>query len=371
MALLPDRWRRDPLSGQSSKAPGLVRRTLGRTGVAIPIVGLGGPGKPDLIDAALDRGLVHINTSPDYENGNQEIMIGATLKGRRRESVLLATAFSMWKRPKDQARTYSPQNIIDSLNASLSRLKMNHVDIFYIAGAAGRTTVLHEPFLETMTALKKSGKTRWIGVTAHQSEAEVLRASVDARIYDVVLTAYNFRKLYKDEIKAAIRTAAVAGVGIIAMKTQAGVYWDQDRKEMIDMKAALKWVLQDENVHSAVPAFSSLEQLSEGVSVMTDLKLTPAEKAALRLGDDPLPSGLFCQACQDCLSQCGGDIDIPTFMRSYMYKHGYDRPRQALEHVQHVDFSRVPCLDCSSCRVRCRIGADVKARILDVMATQP
>ncbi len=344
-----------------------VYRTLGRTGLRLPVVSIGGPGNPALIQAALDRGIIHINTSPEYGNGNQEVMIGKTLKGRPRDSFIIATGFAMWRRPQNQIKNYTKENILESFEASLKRLDLDFVDIYYLMGVSGRETVLHSPFMEAMESLKKSDKTRYIGLSAHQNEQEVLYASVESKIYDVILTAYNFRKIYRDEIKSAIAAASKAGVGIVAMKTQAGVYWDQKTKEMINMKAALKWVLRDENVHTAVPEFASIEELDSGISVMENLELTSEEKKDLRLEGGPSPSGSFCQHCQTCNSQCSGDFDIPTLMRSYMYRYGYHNPLKAKHAIQHVDSCLIVCADCSFCSVRCPMGFDVKERILDTI----
>jgi len=345
----------------------IIHRNLGRTGKKLSIVGLGGPEQPELITTGLKKGINHINTSPEYRRGNQEIMIGTTLKGIPRDSYIIATGFSMWRRPKDQIKHYTKEMIINSFEASLKRLDLDYVDIYYLLGVAKREAVLHAPFLEVMESLKKSGKARFIGVTVHQNEPEVLYAVVDSKIYDVVLTSYNFRKIYVDDIKQAISTAAKAGVGIIAMKTQAGVYWDQKCKDMINMKAALKWVLQDENVHAAVPEFSSLNELNEGFSVMQDLRLTPKEKKELRLDSDSFYPGLYCQNCEKCLPQCKGNFDIPTLMRSYMYAHGYKNPAKAKEAIEHLEFNQVACPDCEQCLVQCTMGFNIREKVLNIL----
>jgi len=347
-----------------------VYRTLGRTGLKLPVVSLGGPRDPALITAALDRGIRHINTSPEYEKGNQETMIGETLKNRSRHSFVLATGFPMWRKPKDQTKAFTQADITGSLEASLRRFNLDFVDIFYLMGVSGREAVLHPPFMEAMASLKKNGKTRFIGLSAHQNEPEVLSASIEGRIYDVVLTAYNFRKIYKEEIQSAITAADKAGLGIIVMKTQAGVFWDHRTKDMINMKAALKWAVRDRSVHTAVPEFASLEELNAGISVMENLELTPEDIRDLRLEEGSSPAGLFCQNCQACLSQCRGDFDIPTIMRSYMYRYGYRNPLKAKRAIEHLDPSRILCADCPDCSVQCRAGFNVKERVLDIMRIQ-
>ena len=71
---------------------------------------------------------------------------------------------------------------------------------------------------------------------------------------------------------------------MVAMKTQAGVYWDRARRRKINMTAALKWVLQDENVHTTIPAPSNFNELREDIAVMQDPNLTPEEQRDLKLG---------------------------------------------------------------------------------------
>jgi len=58
------------------------------------------------------------------------------------------------------------------------------------------------------------------------------------------------------------------GLGIVAMKTQAGVYWDKEKTTPINMKAALKWALRDPNVHTAIPGFTTLDQLQTDLDVL-------------------------------------------------------------------------------------------------------
>ncbi|MBN1271341.1 MAG: 4Fe-4S dicluster domain-containing protein [Candidatus Aminicenantes bacterium] len=187
------------------------------------------------------------------------------------------------------------------------------------------------------------------------------------KTYDVVSTAYNFRQKHREQVKEAISYAADAGLGVVAFKTQAGVYWDKERKHLINMKAALKWVLQDTNVHTTVPAFNTYEELKEGLSVMTNLPLTPREEADLKIGENRGWAGLYCQQCARCLDQCPNGVDIPTLMRSYMYAFGYQDRMRAKEILESREFESFPCRYCKKCTVSCSQGFDVKSRVLDMM----
>ena len=123
---------------------------------------------------------------------------------------------------------------------------------------------------EAMEKYKKEGKIRAIGASTHHNEPAVIKATADSGIYDIIETAYNFRKNNAEEIGEAINYAADKGIGTVVMKTQAGVYWDRQRKNMINMQAALKWALQNENVHTSVPLFNNANELIEGLSVMNN-----------------------------------------------------------------------------------------------------
>jgi len=147
----------------------------------------------------------------------------------------------------------------------------------------------------------------------------------------------------------------------------AGVYWDKERKHPINGKAALKWVLQDKNVHTTVPGIETFDQLELDMSVMEDLTLTPKEREDLKLGQKTGMSGLYCAQCGRCRSQCRYNLDIPTMMRSYMYAYGYKNSALAKETLQSVDLHNTPCTDCHTCTITCSMGFDIRNKILDIV----
>jgi predicted aldo/keto reductase-like oxidoreductase len=252
------------------------------------------------------------------------------------------------------------------MEACMKRLGKEPIDIFMLPFAARRDSVFHEPLLKAMERIKKEGKAKYIGIATHSWEHESIRAAVDVGIYDVVMTAYNFRQRNTSEIYKALEYANENGMGIIAMKTMAGGYWDKDRKEPINKKAALKWSLKNEHIHTAVPGFSTFDQMHEDLSVMEDLQLTEEEKSDLILADTNLSSGMFCQQCGTCLPQCSKNYDIPTAMRSYMYAYGYKNLRHAQICLKGAILPQNPCSECNSCRVNCKMEFDVRKKLLDI-----
>jgi predicted aldo/keto reductase-like oxidoreductase len=148
------------------------------------------------------------------------------------------------------------------------------------------------------------------------------------------------------------------------MKTQAGVFWDKERQSPINMQAALKWVLQDPNVHTTIPGFTAYDQLLQDVMVMTDLKLTEQEEKDLN--PPKLSAGLYCQGCDRCRPQCPAGLPVPELMRAHMYARGYRNLGAARELVASLELPADPCGGCSTCRVNCAKGFDVRARARDI-----
>ena len=134
-------------------------------------------------------------------------MVGEALKGHR-DRVYVATkvkpGFEGGNDPEHRRKSFS--------------LKVDYVDLLLHALSSAEQ-VMNTEYREVLAEAKKSGKTRFIGVTTHSKEPDVLNAVTDDpdKLYDTVLVTYNFQK--PPEVKAAIAKAAAANIGIIAMKT--------------------------------------------------------------------------------------------------------------------------------------------------------
>ena len=347
----------------------IIYRTLGKTGIKLPIVSMGvmNADNPNLVAAALDAGIIHLDTAWGYQRGRNETMIGGVIKDRPRDSYVIATKVP--GSPKERRTGYftdktDPANFHKMFDESLQRLGIEYVDILYLHNVTRRQETLFEPLLKALEKEKKQGRTKFIGVTTHRNEHEVINAVVESKLYDVVLTAYNFQKKNIKELRAACAAAVEAGLGVVAMKTQAGVYWDKEKTDPINMKAALKWALNEPHIHTAIPGFTAFDQLALDMSVMEDLTLTPQEIQDLRL--DKASVGLYCQQCEQCLPQCPQKLPVPDLMRGYMYVYGYGNLEKAQGLVESLDLPDNPCKSCGSCSVVCAQGFDVKDKVTDI-----
>jgi hypothetical protein len=342
-------------------------RTLGRTGLKLPVINMGvmNSDNPNLIRAALDSGLVLLDTAHGYMGGRNEETIGSVIKGRPRDSFMIGSKVSL---PRDRSTGLyvegaTTEEFLKKLDISLKRLGVDHVEILYHHGVSNKESVIYEPVLKAMEKAKKEGKIRFTGISTHMNEPEVLHATVDSGFYDVVLVAYNFQQKHMPEVRSAIARAAQAGIGVVGMKAIRG--GNRQTPTVQSASAALKWVLQDPNVHTLVPGFTAFEEMEMDLAVMENPTLTEEEKRTLQ--KEASVKNNYCQGCGQCLKQCRDHLPVPDLMRAYMYTYDYRNLAMAQDLVLSLNLPSRTCQDCSQCSVKCTAGFNVPAKIKDVI----
>jgi len=294
-------------------------------------------------------------------------MLGNLFKDYERDKLIIQTKVPPGDRDRetgDLGPGATKESFLEKFEISLGRLQTDYVDILLQHGARSRSAVLHEPVIEALVQAKKEGKTRFIGLSTHSNEPEVIRAAIEAGVYDVITVAYNFKQDHREEIRSAMADAAKAGIGFIGMKTMAGGFMDREKTKPVNAKAALKWALQDPHLTTCIPGFTAFDQLQLDTEIMTDLELTPDELKELEIASEVI--GLYCQGCSRCVSQCTRGLPVPEIMRSYMYAFGYGEMRKARDTMDECGIQADPCTGCTACKVTCAKGFPVAERIAEV-----
>jgi predicted aldo/keto reductase-like oxidoreductase len=345
-------------------------RLLGKTGIKTPLISFGTSGALDtgFIRSAYEAGIKMFFSATYYGEGNNEKIVGEGLKGLPRDSFVVGTAVppdGFDTRTGTFKQTFDANAYIKKAEGSLSRFGLDYVDFFLFPYAGKKETVLDQGVLKALDQLKKQGKTRFVGIASHSETEEALKAAVSAGVYDVAMISYNYKIKNIDSLNSAVNEAAKAGIGIVAMKTAAGASRDKNGPAF-NSDAALKWVLQNENIASIVSGMSTLEQLQKNIAMIKNLKMSDQEMKDLNLAAIDSETGLYCQQCRQCIPQCPYNLDIPTIMRSYMYAYGYKNTSQAYHNLATADFSARPCENCTTCNVKCLARFDVKQKIMDI-----
>jgi len=330
--------------------------------------------KPEMIKRALALGIKHLDTAHVYLRGNSEKVIGRVLKETgARKKIYIGTKMRF---SRDREKNIflptgtanqpgaTEKNFNIQLDKSLERLQTDYVDILYLHSCYSAKMATHEGMLKALQKAKKTGKARFIGVTTHSNEPEVIRAAVDTGVIDVIEVAYFYLKSNRKEIGEAIAYAVEKGVGIVGMKTFGGNRLQQDKSTQINHRAALKWVLNNPHVCTVIPGMTTFDQMDLNLEVMGNLTLTPEEKRDLEL--TALLSGtLYCQNCRHCIPTCRQKVEIPNLIRAYMYAEGYGNLIQAKDTLSELPDNRglEVCRSCGSCTARCAYGIGIESRI--------
>lgn len=204
----------------------LPQRVLGRTGVKVPVLGLGtAPSghRPEKEAVAfyrqcIDAGVTHLDTGPECGGfGNAQIYLGHVLKERRQE-VFIAT------------RCCEPdgEQALKQLQRSLADLQIDQADLVYAQSIGDDRMAPEKIFVadgvcKALEKARRDGLTRWLGVSGHNRPWRFLKA-MEEWGFDVMMTAVSLvsRHIYNFE-EQVWPAAANHGIGLLGMKVFGGV----------------------------------------------------------------------------------------------------------------------------------------------------
>ncbi len=336
-------------------------RKLGRTGFAVSVVSFGAmtTSDPAVIRRGVDLGINYIDTARAYMRGENEKLVAQAVKGIPRDKLYIAT-----KIPSRRRRDVIPKSeMLKLAEESLAALNTDYVDVLLLHNQTQAEEVTNAEAIEVLTQLKKEGKVRFTGVSTHANVAVVADAAVKTGFFDVILAKMNFKSDKAD--LDALERAEKAGLGIVAMKTQAGGYKTEEMGGFTPHQAALKWVLQHKFVANTIPGMTTIQQVEENFTVAKSPELSLRDKAALKSYGNSIDR-LYCRLCGRCEGDCPNGVPVAEVNRCVMYGEAYGD--EGLARRELAALGPLPCADCSRCVVECRNRVDVKAKIQKALA---
>lgn len=308
-------------------------RELGDSGITVSAICLGswltyGLGVDDstgraCVDAAFDAGISFIDTANVYGKGAAEAFLGRALKGRPRDSYVLAT--KLFAPMSETDKGLSAAQIAKQIDASLARLQTDYVDLYQCHRYDVETPL--EETMEALSEVVRSGKARAIGFS--EWSPDQIQSALDLAPPQVkfVSSQPQFSLLYRRPQAKVIPLCMANGIGQIvwsplAMGVLSGKYApgtaapegsraaSEDKQFMGALLAdpvleavqklgplaeragcsmaqlAIAWVLAQPGITSAITGASRPEQLRETVAA-ADLQIDPAllaEAAAILEG---------------------------------------------------------------------------------------
>lgn len=214
------------IARETPPAGKLEKRSLGKTGQMLSIIGFGGiivkDATPEdaasIVKFAIDAGVNHFDVAPSY--GDAEIKLGPALEPYRK-SVFLSCKTT--KRNKDDARK--------ELEQSLKNLRTDHFDLYQLHAVTTpedvKTIFAPGGALETFKEAQKEGKIKYIGFSAHSVEAAM--ALMNGFDFDSIMFPFNFATWNVGNFgPQVLQLAKQKQMGIIALKAMAKGPWAQN-----------------------------------------------------------------------------------------------------------------------------------------------
>lgn len=158
---------------------------------------------------AIDRGVTHLDTAATYQNGDNERFVGAAIRGRR-DGVFLATKFGITRgsdgKPVADNR---PASIKASCDASLERLGIERIDLFYLHRIDPSVRI--EDAVGTLADLVKAGKIRYAGL----SECSVTTLRRACAVHPIAAVQSEFSLWVRDPEQGVLAACRELGVGFV------------------------------------------------------------------------------------------------------------------------------------------------------------
>ena len=275
--------------GPAPGASALPRRTLGRTGAKVSIVGLGlGPlgianyppeEVEQVVTAALDLwgGVVCLDVQPDYGDAESSL---APLLARRRRDIFIVT--KTWEQAESA--------VLASIQESLRRLKVSVLDAVLLNNIGmfdGERLFRPGGALAGLKKAQKQGLVRFIGISGHMGTGAFVKA-LESGEFDIVMPVVNFvdRHTYNFEEKV-LPVAAKHDVGIAAMKVLGGAvsldYSKRSQRALLighDYRPAVHYALGIAGVATAIIGCKTVKEVQSAAEAARSYRPLDGERYA-------------------------------------------------------------------------------------------
>ena len=286
-------------------------KRLGSTNLEVSRIGFGcwaigghGYGSVDdsksikAIQKALDMGVNFFDTADVYGFGHSEEILGKALGGKRNE-VIIATKFGVnWDKNKRTFKDCSPERVVEALEASLRRLKIDCIPLYQIHWHDEKTPI--EDVMGTLLKCRDAGKILHIGCCNFSKDlilkaSEILRVESYQCLYNLAKRQNeNIIKDSSEELGISMLAYGVIGRGVFSAKYNKDSQFGENDTRMNDSdfhgaqydkniliaeklseigkkygkspaQVAIRWVLENSNVTCAITGSKTPEQVYENV----------------------------------------------------------------------------------------------------------
>ena len=320
-------------------------RILGKTGLNISLLGLGGipiqridaAGTRVLIEKLVDNGINYIDTARGYTVS--EAYLGEALVGLRNKFVLAT---------KSMART--KEAMAKDIEISLTNLKTDYIDLYQVHNpslAQLEEVIAEGGALEALLEAKASGKIGHIGLSAHSEK--VFEKALELDWVETIMFPYNLVETQGDEL---IKKCAEKNIGFIAMKPLAG-------GAIEDATIALRYITANPAISVVIPGMADISEFTQNLAAVNNTSpLSPAELSEIESIRKQLGTQ-FCRRCGYC-APCTVGISIPSMFLFEGYLERYGLADWARGRYETLAKTASDCIGCGVCETRCPYNLPIR-----------
>ncbi|MGD8667888.1 MAG: aldo/keto reductase [Desulfobacterales bacterium] len=334
-------------SGSDVAAQKIVaKRPFGKTGVDVSILCLGGAmnfmSNQLLLRQASRVGVTCWDSSSGYIGGKSEKGIGKYFNKfpQDRQKIFLIT----------KSGASEPDDLTQHLYRSLERMKTDYIDLFLIQAVSNVKKDMKKEIRTWAEKVKTTGKIRFFGFSTHKNMENCLTDASQLGWIDGIMATYNYRLMHTDHMQQGVEACTEAGIGLIAMKTQAKLIsnlWSDLGKEtdvalelnqrfinkgFTTGQAKLKSVWETPDIASICSHMPNMTLLQANVAAAVNKTALSFKDQQLMNQYARLTSGGYCAGCAEiCEEAIAHAVPISDIMRYLMYYRNYGDQQQAIQ----------------------------------------
>lgn len=320
-------------------------RILGKTGLKVSMMGLGGipiqridaAGTRILIEKLVENGINYIDTARGYSVSEQ--YLGAALEGLRDKFILATKSMALTR-----------ENMANDIAISLGNMRTDYIDLYQLHNPSlpqlERITA-EGGALEALQEAKAAGKIRHIGLTTHS--AKVFEKALELDWVESIMFPYN---LVETHGEALIKKCTDKNIGFIAMKPLAG-------GAIEDPTLALRYICKNPDVSVIIPGMADISELTQNLEAVNDATplsnddLAKIDSIRQQLGTQ------FCRRCGYC-APCTAGIVIPNMFVFEGYLERYGLAEWAKGRYEAQAKTASDCIGCGLCETRCPYNLPIR-----------
>jgi len=328
-------------------------RVLGKTGLKVKILGVGGISPQNVVEKALEYGLnfydVHGYKDAQGADGRDRFKNAFSKTNLKRPEVILTA----------RSAALTCGELLGDLDKTLKMLDTEYLDLYglyNITQAAGRVEKAMGPggALEGLKKAKAAGKIRFIGGVSGHHHKEMLQL-IKTGEFDAVMVPVNI--FDQDVINEVLPAAKKLDMGTIVMKPFAkGIFTRAP-------EAALRYVFSCD-ISTAIPGMLALSELECNIGIASRFSgLSVVDMTALKQEADEISKAEgnnICRQCGYCVPACAREIDIKNiFYIERQASRYYSRDWAQKAYAEVVNNAK-KCIECGECEKECPYGLPIR-----------